>query len=210
MIGILGGTFDPIHFGHLRPALELLEELRFEEIRFMPSSVPPHREQPRTSTDDRRAMVELAIAGQRGFVLETCELERMGPSYMVDSLAQLRETLGERTPLVLILGMDAFVNLPLWHYWRGLTDHAHLLVTQRPGYEPVIEAELGDWLHTRQVNDAEALRHSPGGSVLFRHQVLLEISSTDIRERIGRGLSPRYLLPDAVCDYIQDKGLYRP
>jgi nicotinate-nucleotide adenylyltransferase len=155
-------------------------------------------------------MVELAIAGQHGFVLETCELERMGPSYMVDSLAQLRETLGERTPLVLILGMDAFVNLPLWHHWRGLTDHAHLLVTQRPGYEPVIEAELGDWLHTRQVNDAEALRHSPGGSVLFRHQVLLEISSTDIRERIGRGLSPRYLLPDAVCDYIQDKGLYRP
>jgi nicotinate-nucleotide adenylyltransferase len=210
MIGILGGTFDPIHFGHLRPALELLEELQFQEIRFMPSAVPPHRDQPQTSTDDRRAMVELAIAGQRGFVLETCEIERSGPSYMVDSLAFLRNSLGAQTPLVLILGMDAFVNLPLWHRWQGLTDYAHLLVTQRPGYAPVMETELEDWLGPRLVEDAQILRGKPGGNILFRQQVLLEISSTDIRERIGRGLSPRYLLPDAVCDYIRERGLYRP
>jgi len=210
MIGILGGTFDPIHFGHLRPALELLEELPFEEIRFMPSAVPPHRDQPRTLTDDRRAMVELAIAGQPGFVLETCELKRGGPSYMVDSLALLRSTLGAQTPLVLILGMDAFVNLPRWSRWQALADHAHLLVSQRPGYAPVMEAELEEWLAPRLVEDVQVLQSHPGGSILFRQQVLLEISSTDIRERIGRGLSPRYLLPDAVCDYIRDKGLYQP
>jgi len=210
MIGILGGTFDPIHFGHLRPALELLEELQFQEIRFMPSAVPPHRDQPQTPTDDRRAMVELAIDGQPGFVLETCEIERSGPSYMVDSLALLRNSLGAQTPLVLILGMDAFVNLPQWNRWQELTRHAHLLVTQRPGYAPEMEAELEDWLASRLVDDVQALRSEPGGSILFRQQVLLEISSTEIRERIGRGLSPRYLLPDAVCDYIRERGLYRP
>jgi nicotinate-nucleotide adenylyltransferase len=176
----------------------------------MPSAVPPHRDQPQTPTDDRRAMVELAIDGQPGFVLETCEIERSGPSYMVDSLALLRDSLGAQTPLVLILGMDAFVNLPQWNRWQELTRHAHLLVTQRPGYAPEMEAELKDWLAPRLVDDVQALRSEPGGCILFRQQVLLEISSTEIRERIGRGLSPRYLLPDAVCDYIRERGLYRP
>lgn len=210
MIGVLGGTFDPIHFGHLRPALELLEELRFEEIRFLPSSVPPHRAQPETATADRKAMVELAIEGQPGFILETCELERDGPSYMVETLASLRQELDAEMPLVLIMGMDAFVNLPQWHQWQRLTDHAHLLVTQRPGYEPQIELQLGEWLRERLVNEVDVLRGQPGGKVLFRQQVLLDISSTEIRERVSRGLSPRYLLPETVRDYIEAKGLYRP
>lgn len=209
MIGILGGTFDPIHFGHLRPALELLEDLGFEEIRFLPSSVPPHRDQPQVGTEDRRRMVELAIEAQPGFLLDTCELERPGPSYMVETLAELRDSLGEEIPLVLIMGMDAFLGLTSWHCWQELTGHAHLLVTQRPGYQPRIGDELDVWLRPRRAQSIDELRVSPGGSVLFRHQVLLEISSTDIRERIGRGLSPRYLLPRSVCDYIQDRGLYR-
>lgn len=209
MIGILGGTFDPIHFGHLRPALELLEELRFEEIRFLPSSIPPHRAQPDTATVDRKAMVELAIEGQPGFILETCELERAGPSYMVETLASLRQELDAERPLVLIMGLDAFVNLPLWHQWQQLTDHAHLLVTQRPGYEPQIEAQLDEWLSERLAKQVDELHSQPGGKVLFRQQVLLEISSTEIRERIRKGLSPRYLLPETVRHYIESKGLYR-
>ncbi len=209
MIGILGGTFDPIHFGHLRPALELLEELGFQEIRFLPSSIPPHRAEPETSTADRKSMVELAIQEQPGFILDSSELERPGPSYMVDTLADVRRGIDTGLPLVLIMGMDAFVNLPRWHQWRQLTDHAHILVTRRPGYEPRLEEPLDLWLKQRLAREIEELHRQPGGKVLFRQQVLLDISSTDIRERIERGLSPRYLLPETVRHYIEEKGLYR-
>jgi nicotinate-nucleotide adenylyltransferase len=208
MIGILGGTFDPIHYGHIKPAQELLERLPFDEVRFMPSSVPPHRAQPEASGDDRLAMVQLAIESIPGFGLETCELQRAGPSYMVDSLALLREQCDMTTPLVLIMGSDAFLGLTGWHRWQSLTDHAHILVTQRPAYEMNAGPELSSWLAPRRVQ-AEQLNTQPGGCVAFISQELVDISSTQIRAMIRSGQDIRGLLPDRICDYIKEKGLYR-
>jgi nicotinate-nucleotide adenylyltransferase len=207
MIGILGGTFDPIHYGHIRPAQALLAQLPFDEIRFMPSAVPPHRAQPVASSEQRLAMVELATRDIQGFTVERCELERSGPSYMVDSLAQVRAQLGEIEPLVLIMGADAFLGLPGWHQWQSLTEHAHILVTQRPDYAIRPQEMLAGWLAPRRV-EAGRLSEQPGGYVAFVSQDLVDISSTRIRERIRLGQDIRGLLPDAVCDYINEKGLY--
>ena len=208
MIGILGGTFDPIHYGHSRPAQALLEQVPFDEIRFMPSAVPPHRAQPMASSEDRLARVEMTTRDIQGFAVARCELERSGPSYMVDSLAQLRERLGEDQPLVLIMGSDAFLGLAGWHHWQSLTEHAHILVSQRPDYEIRPQGALADWLEPRWV-DVGRLREQPGGYVAPVSQELVDISSTRIRERIRLGQDIRGLLPDAVCDYIKEKGLYQ-
>ena len=207
MIGILGGTFDPIHYGHIRPARELIDRLPFDEIRFMPSSVPPHRAQPLASTRQRLDMVKMAIQGIHGFTLETCELERSGPSYMVDSLLELRQGLGPDVPLVLIMGSDAFLGLTGWYRWQMLTDHAHILVTRRPDYVMKPEAELAVWLMSRQINPGQ-LADSPGGHVAMISQEEVDISSTRIRAMIREQQDIRGLLPDRVCDYIKEEGLY--
>lgn len=209
MIGILGGTFDPIHYGHLNPARDLLNEAGFEEIRFMPSAVPPHRESPVASAQQRLAMVRLAIRNEPGFSVETCEMDRPGPSYMVDSLGMLRSGLDTDTPLVLIMGQDAFSGLPGWHRWQLLTDYAHLLVTERPGYERVLRSDLRDWLASRELRDVHALRATPSGGVLFMQQALVDISSTRIRDRLRDGQAIEGLVPEAVNDYILSEGLYR-
>ncbi|RMG60420.1 MAG: nicotinate-nucleotide adenylyltransferase [Gammaproteobacteria bacterium] len=209
MIGLLGGTFDPIHFGHLRPALELLEELSFAELRFLPAPRPALRNPPLATADERREMVARAIAGQPGFVLDDREYRRPGTSYMIDTLRDLRAELGGEVPLVLIMGMDAFRGLPGWRAWQQLTDHAHLLVTERPGVPRTLEGELASWLEGRVLESAQALQERPAGGVLFRRQRLLEISATDIRACIAEGRSARYLLPETVWDYIQERRLYR-
>ena len=209
MIGILGGTFDPIHYGHLRPARELLGAAGFKEIRFMPSAVPPHRETPVASAQQRLAMVRLAIRDEPAFSLETCEIDRPGPSYMVDSLSMIRSELGGDTPLVLILGQDAFSGLPGWHQWQSLANNAHLLVTERPGYERVLGGELAEWLASREVSDIQTLHTSASGYVLFIQQALVDISSTSIRDRVRSGQTIEELVPAAVNDYILNEGLYR-
>jgi nicotinate-nucleotide adenylyltransferase len=209
MIGVLGGTFDPIHFGHLNPARDLLDTAGFEEIRFMPSAVPPHRDSPVASVPQRLAMVRLAIRDEPGFSVETCEIERPGPSYMVDSLGVIRSGLDQATPLVLILGQDAFSGLPGWHQWQSLTEHAHLLVTERPGYERVLTSELSHWLASRELGNIQALKASPSGGVFFVQQALVDISSTMIRDRVRNGQTIEGLVPEAVNDYILNEGLYR-
>lgn len=209
MIGLLGGTFDPIHFGHLRPALELLEELPFDELRFLPAARPALREPPRATPEQRREMVALAIEGEPGFRLDDREYRRPGTSYMIDTLRELRAELGESVPLVLVMGRDAFRGLPGWREWQRLTDHAHLLVTERPGVERALPEALQALVAAREAPDAEALRRRPAGAILFRHQRLLEISATDIRNRIAAGRSARYLVPEVVWDYIQERRLYR-
>jgi nicotinate-nucleotide adenylyltransferase len=207
MIGILGGTFDPVHYGHIRPARELIDRLPFDEIRFMPSSVPPHRAQPQASTKQRLQMVAMAIEGIQGFTLETCELERGGPSFMVDSLMQIRQGLGKDVSLVLIMGADAFLGLTGWHRWEMLTDHAHILVTQRPDYVMQPEEELAAWLAPRKIEPAQ-LADSPGGHVAMISQEEVDISSTRIRAMVRKKQDIRGLLPDPVCDYIKEEGLY--
>ncbi|MCC8998764.1 MAG: nicotinate-nucleotide adenylyltransferase [Candidatus Contendobacter sp.] len=207
-IGILGGTFDPIHYGHLRPALEMLETLELAEIRFIPCRIPAHRAAPLITAEQRLALVRLAIVDQAGFVADDRELRREGPSYMVDTLASLRADCGDDTPLCLILGADAFRELPTWRRWQDLGHLAHIVVMQRPGVLPLFPPALEEFMTPRRVYDALALRRNPAGGILFQPVTQLHISATQIRTLLAHGQSPRYLLPEAVLDSIRDQALY--
>ncbi|MDD5034597.1 MAG: nicotinate-nucleotide adenylyltransferase [Methylococcaceae bacterium] len=210
MLGIYGGTFDPIHYGHLRTALEVKEHLRLEQLRFLPCRLPPHRGLPGAMPQQRLRMLELALEGAGpGYALDRREFDREGPSYMVDTLISLREEIQD-LPLCLIVGVDAFYQLPSWHRWRELFDLAHIAVMHRPGMpEPDWSGELGQQLRERWVEDGESLRESPGGKIHFLAVTQLAISATGIRRLIHAGGNPRYLLPDPVLAMIQEWGLYR-
>lgn len=209
MIGIYGGTFDPIHYGHLRTALEVKEAAGLEEIRFIPCRIPPHRGVPGATPDQRLAMLRAALVdAEPGFRIDTRELERPGPSYMVETLESLRSEIGSR-PLCLIVGLDAFRGLPRWHRWRELFDLAHILVMQRPGPETDLPEPMRDLLRTRAVDSPAALRSRASGLVHLIPVTLLDISATRIRSAIGAGTSARYLTPDSVLELIRSLGLYR-
>lgn len=208
-IGILGGTFDPIHDGHLRPALDLLETLELAEIRFVPCRIPAHRGTPLIPAEQRLNLVRLATAGQPGFVTDDRELRREGRSYMVDTLSSLREEVGDETPLCLIIGTDAFRELHTWHRWQDLPGLAHLVVMQRPGLLKPMVPVLEAFTTPRVVDDRWALRQKPAGSILFQRVTQLDISATRIRALLAQGQSPRYLLPETVLAYIHAQALYR-
>lgn len=208
MIGIFGGTFDPIHYGHLRPALDVLERLELDEIRFVPAHLPPHKTQPERSSSARAAMVAAAIADEPRFVLDDCELKRHRTSYSVETLIELRERLGS-VPLVCIMGSDAFDNLPRWHRWEALLDLAHIAVMERPGElsEP-LDFPAG-YIEQREITEVEALRRCASGSILRVPVTRLDISATDIRDRLARSQSVRYLLPDPLIATIKRHQYYR-
>ncbi len=208
-VGILGGTFDPIHYGHLRTALELLETLELAEMRFIPCRIPAHRGLPQVTAEQRMALVRLAMDGQPGFVADDRELRRDGTSYMVDTLASLREDFGPETPLCLIVGTDAFRELHTWHRWRELTDWAHIVVMQRPGILQPLPPILETFMTPRVIYDGLALRRKPAGGILFQPVTQLNISATQIRALLAHGQSPRYLLPETALAYIHDRSLYR-
>jgi len=213
-VGILGGTFDPVHFGHLRLAQELAEGLALGEVRIIPAGLPPHRAQPFASPQQRLEMVRLGIDGNPLFTLDEREIFKPTPSYSVETLLDLRRELGAMQPLCLFMGADAFLGLTTWHRWRELFDLAHIVVAQRPGVSGItraaatLPADLMDALNRRLTNEPEALRDAPSGTILVHPVTALDISATQIRSELAAGRSPRYLLPDAVLDYIQTNGLY--
>lgn len=208
-VAIFGGTFDPIHYGHLRVAWEVAEQLDCE-VRLMPSARPPHRAVPGASADDRAAMIERALAGQGRLKLDRRELDRRGPSYSVDTLLELRRELGPDRPLVFVLGADAFRALPSWHRWREITGLAHLLAMTRPRQRL---DKLDDALHAamagRWTGMTERLRAEPSGRVMVLRVTPLAISSSLIRASLVEGRSPRFLLPQPVLDHIVERRLYR-
>ena len=208
-IGVFGGTFDPIHYGHLRTALELLEALELAEMRFIPCRIPAHRGLPQVTAEQRMTLVRLALDGQPGFVADDRELRRAGPSYMADTLASLREDFGPDTPLCLIVGTDAFRELHTWYRWRELTDWAHIVVMQRPGVLQALPPLLETFIAPRVIYHGLALRQQPTGGVLFQPVTQLNSSATLIRALLAHGQSPRYLLPEAALGYIHDRALYR-
>jgi nicotinate-nucleotide adenylyltransferase len=206
-IGILGGTFDPIHFGHLRAAFELDELLDLDSVLFVPAADPPHRGRPLADAVTRLAMVRAAVEDQPGFVADDRELRRAGPSYTVLTLEELRLEHGKR-PLVLMLGMDAFVGLPTWHRWKELLELAHLAVAHRPGAWPPMEGELGELLQAHRVFQADELASTPAGWIFVHPGTQLDISSTDLRDALRAGKDPRYLMPEPVRRMIIAKGIY--
>ena len=212
-IGIFGGTFDPIHYGHLRLAQELATGFELEQVRFIPAGHPPHRGEPGVSSGQRLEMVRLAIAGNPAFVLDQREICKEGPCYTVDTLAELRRELGQQQPLCLLLGADAFLGLSTWHNWQALFELAHIVVAHRPGFPQIAWADnmhepLKRELRQRQQHDIGVLRTKPAGGIFTHTITALDISATFIRNSLQAGKTPRYLLPDAVLDYIRAHNLY--
>ncbi|NTV94150.1 MAG: nicotinate-nucleotide adenylyltransferase [Thiobacillus sp.] len=210
-IGLLGGTFDPIHNGHLRLAEEMAAALGLDEVRILPTGTPPHRGRPHAAAADRLAMAQLAIAGNPRFRLDEHEVHKTEPCYMVDTLTELRAELGDDRPIVLFLGADAFAGLEGWHQWRRLFALCHIAVAERPGYDLSrhLSPVLAGILATRLTANPADLAASQAGRI-FRHAISqLEISASAIRALVAAGRSPRYLLPNAVLDYIDQHRLYR-
>lgn len=209
-IGVLGGTFDPIHFGHLRLAQEVADQLRLSEVRFIPSGTPPHRAQPVADASQRLAMVRLATADNALFTVDDREIRKPELSYTVDTLRELRGELGERQPLVLILGADAFLDLATWSRWRELFQLAHLAIAYRPGYPvdtwqqrmpPPLAQEYGQRLMQQPLN----VHIAPAGGIVVVPIAELAISATLIRSAPQKA---RYLMPDKIYQYIQQHNIY--
>jgi nicotinate-nucleotide adenylyltransferase len=206
-IGVFGGTFDPVHFGHLRPALEVGEALALHQVRMLPSAQPPHRGRPSADAAHRLAMLERAVAGQSLLCVDDCELRRGGPSYMVHTLQHFRESHPE-SPLILIVGQDAARGLDTWYRWADLFDLAHLVVMGRPGPDADYGDALGRMITRRAARSAEELHRQPAGLTFSLPVSQLDISATSIRNKVRAGRSIAYLTPPAVADYIADHGLY--
>jgi len=212
-IGIMGGTFNPIHFGHLRAAEEVAESLRLEQMIFIPAAKPPHKSEVElVSFDHRWHMMELAIAGNPLFVLSDLEYQRPGISYSVETLTQLSKERGGSEELYFVLGLDAFLELQTWKSYRELFSLCHFIVVARPGFSP----ESLDALLTTQVSDRYSLdiqvqgyRHPSLHTVYYREVTLLDISSSTIRKLLAEGRTVRYLLPEKVEEYIQQQRLYQ-
>jgi nicotinate-nucleotide adenylyltransferase len=216
-VGIFGGTFDPIHFGHLRLAEEAIDKLALTNVRWIPAGQPAHRQaaskMPQTTAAQRLEMVRLAITGNERFALDPAEVETARPSYTVNTLERLRlaSEYGAQRPLVLLVGADAFAGLPDWHRWESLFELAHIAVAHRPGF-PVdagsLPAVLADIYRQRHSTSPAALAEVPAGRIVTFAMTQLDISATQIRALLSKGLTPRYLLPDAVIAYIQSTFLY--
>jgi len=211
-LGVLGGTFDPIHFGHLRLAQELADALGLARVRFIPSGTPPHRNPPQVNGAHRLEMVRIAIAGNPLFESDDREIRRDGISYTYDTLAELREELGER-PLCLLMGADAFAALTTWHRWQELFDLAHVVIAHRPGFRlQELQASLPAPLrkiYLQRLAGTPGIPRAHAGSVLTREITALDISATRIRALLAQGSSPRYLAPEVVLEYIDHNLLYK-
>lgn len=209
-IGLLGGTFNPIHFGHLRMAQELADSLSLNVVKFIPSANPPHKPPPQVSAEHRAAMVQLAIADNPQFQFDGRELSRTGASYTIETLESLRDELGDGTSLILIMGSDVFTKFNTWHRWQEIIKLCHIALVQRPAStnKESLTKELETFLHNHYTEHAEDLHESSAGLVTMQAITPLEISSTAIRQALQLKHSARYLIPEKVLDYIAAKQLY--
>ena len=207
-IGILGGTFDPVHNGHMRMAIECLERLALAEVRLVPLYAPPHRQPPRTAPEHRLAMLKIAAGSSDNLKVDDCELQRKSISYTIDTVSILRKQ-KKNTPICLLMGSDAFNTLHTWHRWESLLDYVHLVITERPGAASAPEhAGIRTLLDQHAVDDATIL-HTKRNGKIFRLQIpWLDISASRIRDMLRMHHNPAYLLPDGVIDYIHAHHLY--
>jgi len=203
-VGVFGGTFDPIHYGHLRPAQEALEKLALAEVRFIPAAQPPHRPPPVASAEQRLAMLELAIRGRPAFRADDRELRRPGPSYTVLTLESLRAELSA-VPLCLLIGMDQFRSFETWHRWQDIPALTHIVVLSRPG---AASGSLPAWARGRVTENVADLQQTPAGRLVFLAVSPQDISATRIRAALAQGGPVAGMLPEAVLEYIRVNHIY--
>ncbi|HRE18598.1 MAG TPA: nicotinate-nucleotide adenylyltransferase [Rhodocyclaceae bacterium] len=212
-VGVFGGTFDPVHVGHLRLAEEAREHLGLARVLWVPAGQPPHRGGPTVSAAHRLAMVRAATAGNPMFQVDPAEVESAQPSYTVLTLERLRALHGAHSPLVLLLGADAFAGLPGWHRWQEIFSLAHVAVAHRPGFPVTLEnlpTPLAAVFESRRIEDPARLAESPAGTIVTFAMTQLAVSATQIRQLLANGKSTHYLLPEAVIAYIHQHHLYQP
>jgi len=207
VICILGGTFDPVHFGHMRPALDIQQALEIDCVHLLPCRVPPHRVTPLATAEQRLELLRLAVVDEPALGVDERELHRDGPSYMVDTLESLRAESGDE-PVCLAMGMDALRGLHRWHRWRDIPALCHLVVMQRPGSPWPEKGVLADWVNSARVTDVSVLNRKAAGCVIGIPVTQLAVSSTQIRDLLAAGKSPRYLLPDTVLNRIRQENWY--
>jgi nicotinate-nucleotide adenylyltransferase len=208
-IGILGGTFDPVHHGHLRMALECYERLDLSEVRLIPLHTPPHRNLPVATPEQRLAMLELAINNLQGLTVDDCELHRQNISYTIDTLQLVRQKVGN-TPLCLLIGTDAFKTLNTWHNWQALLEQTHIVIAERPGSPVKPESsELAELLKQHGTGEMSQLHEQPSGRIYEVFMPLLDISATQIRDIFHTKRNPDFLLPDEVIDFIYTNNIYQ-
>ncbi|MFO1303453.1 MAG: nicotinate-nucleotide adenylyltransferase [Burkholderiales bacterium] len=210
-IALLGGTFDPVHNGHLGLASDVRRALALSEVRLVPAGDPPHREGPSASGRDRLAMLRLAVADQPGLVVDPREVLRPGKSYTVLTLEELRQGSPAR-PLLLLVGADAFLGFPTWHRWKELFALAHIVVVARPGVVLAPAGELGREWKSRLVDKPDLLFSRPAGSIYVQPIAPMPVSATEVRAQLARGAAGREAasqsLPPAVLRYIDQHHLY--
>lgn len=207
-IAVFGGTFNPVHNGHLRLALDLVQQLQFDQMRLVPCHIPTHRADPGVASERRAQMVALGIAGNTSLQMDDRELRRDSASYSLDTLMQLRAERGPACSLTLVMGLDTYLGLPKWYRWRELLQYSHLLVVNRPGYQLPTAGELIEFDRTYRAGP-ELLAEQPAGAVVHLNIRALDISATEIRTLTAAGLSTRFLLPESVRNYIAEQQLYR-
>ena len=212
-LGVFGGTFDPLHYGHLRLAEEAADALRLGAVRWLPAGQPALRQPPQASAAQRLQMVRLATVGNPRFEVDAAEVLADRPSYTVATLERLRqpEVCGTQRPIVLLLGADAFRGLTEWHRWPDLFTLAHIAVAHRPGYALTVEQlpeALAGHYRRRWCADPAELAAAPAGRIATFAMTPLDISATNIRALLSKSHSARYLMPDALITYIKDQRLY--
>jgi len=207
-LALLGGTFDPVHYAHLRCADDARVNLGLESLSLLPAGVPPHRVSPQASKAQRLKMLQLALAEFPQLQIDTRELDRDGPSYMVDTLQELRNESPHR-PLLLVIGQDAANDLDRWQRWQDLFELAHIVIMTRPGQRPAYRSELEQKIERRLHADVQSLLESTAGGVLALQVEAIDVCATTIKTMISLGRSPRGMLPGPVLDYINEEGLYQ-
>lgn len=205
-IGVLGGTFDPVHFGHLRSALEVCQQLELSHVRLIPCATPPHRQQALASAEVRRLMLELSVKYTPQLTVDDRELQRQGPSFSVDTLISLRDEFPDN-PLFLIVGTDAFRGINRWSRWQQILQLSHIVVVQRPDETLELQDELQQWYQQHIARPQD--RQLPAGKIWTLPVTALAISATRIREDLMADKPVNFLLPDAVITLIDQLSLYR-
>ena len=206
-LGILGGTFDPVHAGHLRFAERARGRLGLDAVALVPAGVPVHRRPPRATAEQRRTMLAAAVHGRGGLYVDGRELAGEGPRWTIDTLASFRAECVRR-PLCLLLGADQLRVLDTWRRWRELTDYAHLVAVRRPGAGWPRTGNVSRWAQARRCDEPGELRRRPAGCVLMMDLPAFDVSSTVVRERCAAGKDFGDLVPEAVREYIQREKLY--
>ena len=208
-IGLFGGTFDPVHNGHLKIASEMLRLLNLSELRFIPCALPSHRSVPLVSACDRATMLDLAIEKKSRFICDRREIDRLGPSFTIDTLAEIREEVGLSCPLIFLMGSDAVHSIDAWKQWKKLLNYAHLFIVKRPGVPMRFPSHVWEWVKMYQVSNLSCLELSSNGHILMTPANALEISATEVRKMLRRRLpNVNRLLPSSVLDYVKRNNLY--